>query len=74
MLGRYDALNGLILKGDGKGNFKDLPIKESGLFIPQSGKALATIMVNQQVGLLATQNRDFIKLFLLKKGLNHSKR
>ena len=73
-LGRYDAFNGLILKGDGKGNFKSLTIQESGLYIPKNGKALATIMVNQQVGLLATQNRDFIKLFLLKKGLNHSKR
>jgi hypothetical protein len=26
------------------------------------------------LGLLATQNRDFIKLFLLKKELNHSKK
>jgi hypothetical protein len=73
-LGRYDAFNGLILKGDGKGNFKSLTIQESGLYIPQNGKALATIMVNKQLGLLATQNRDFIKLFLLKKELNHSKK
>ncbi|TAH09919.1 MAG: RNA-binding protein [Sphingobacteriia bacterium] len=68
-LGRYDALNGLILKGNGKGNFKSLSIQESGLYIPKNGKALAAIMVNQQFGLIATQNRDYIKLFLLKKQL-----
>lgn len=71
ILGRYDALNGLILKGDGKGNFKSLTLEQSGLYIPQNGKALTTIRVNKQLCLLATQNRDFIKLFLLKKDLNH---
>lgn len=33
-VGRYDALNGLLLKGDGKGGFKPLTILESGIFIP----------------------------------------
>ena len=31
-IGRYDALKGLVLKGDGKGNFKPLSISESGFF------------------------------------------
>ena len=39
-VGRYDALNGLMLKGDGKGNFVPQPILESGIFIPGNGKAL----------------------------------
>jgi len=34
MTGRYDGFNGLLLKGDGKGNFKPLTIQQSGLYIP----------------------------------------
>ena len=32
--GRYDAMNGLVLLGDGTGNFKELSILQAGLFIP----------------------------------------
>ncbi len=37
-VGRYDALNGLLLSGDGKGNFTPLSILESGIYIPGNGK------------------------------------
>jgi hypothetical protein len=33
--GRYDAFNGLMLKGDGKGGFKPLSIMQSGIYIPR---------------------------------------
>ena len=66
-LGRYDALNGLVFKGNGKGNFKALTIQESGFYIPSNGKALSTIVINQQMGLIATQNRDYVKLFIQKQ-------
>ncbi|RYE12905.1 MAG: hypothetical protein EOP51_30725, partial [Sphingobacteriales bacterium] len=36
--GRYDAFNGLMLKGDGKGGFKPLTIMQSGIYIPGDGK------------------------------------
>ena len=36
--GRYDALNGLVLKGDGKGKFTPLTMMQSGIYIPGSGK------------------------------------
>lgn len=39
-IGRYDALNGLLLKGDGKGNFKPLSIMQSGIYLPRDGKGL----------------------------------
>ena len=71
-LGRYDALNGLVLKGNGKGSFKALSINESGLYIPGNGKGLASIMINNQMGILATQNRDYVKLFSLKNNANKS--
>jgi hypothetical protein len=42
-VGRYDALNGLMLKGDGKGGFKPLSILQSGIYIPGNGKALVKL-------------------------------
>ena len=42
-IGRYDALNGLLLKGDGKGGFKPLSIANSGIYLPGDGKALVKL-------------------------------
>ena len=47
-IGRYDALNGLLLKGDGKGNFKPLSILQSGIYIPGDGKALVKLQGHQE--------------------------
>jgi ASPIC and UnbV/FG-GAP-like repeat len=66
--GRYDAFDGLFLKGDGMGGFKPQTILQSGIFIPGNGKALAEIRgVNGKTVIAATQNRGFIKLFSLRK-------
>jgi enediyne biosynthesis protein E4 len=62
--GRLDALNGLVLQGDGKGNFLPLSILQSGLFIPGNGKALIQIPYNSHVAVVATQNGGSMKLFL----------
>ncbi|MCS6968885.1 MAG: VCBS repeat-containing protein [Cytophagales bacterium] len=43
MNGRQDALYGLMLKGDGKGNFTPLSISQSGWFVPEDGKALIRV-------------------------------
>ncbi|MBX3256168.1 MAG: VCBS repeat-containing protein [Chitinophagaceae bacterium] len=65
--GRYDALNGLLLKGDGAGGFKSLSIAGSGIFIPGDGKALAALRrADGHYLLAATQNRDALKIFRLK--------
>ena len=67
-VGRYDALNGLLLKGDGKGNFKSLSIKESGIFIPGNGKAMVQLRGKNGSCLLAgSQNRGPLKVFQLKQ-------
>ena len=67
-IGRYDALNGLMLKGDGKGNFTPLPIIESGIFIPGNGKAMVKFRSKGDKYLLgAGQNRGPLKIFELKK-------
>src|SRR5258708_18272954 len=42
-VGRYDALNGLMLKGDGKGHFNPQSILQSGVYIPGDGRALVKL-------------------------------
>ncbi len=68
-IGRYDALNGLMLKGDGKGNFIPQTILQSGVFIPGNGKALIKLRgKNNSYLMAAAQNRGLLKVFELKKG------
>lgn len=68
LTGRYDALNGLILKGDGNGNFSALPITESGIYIPGNGKGLVSLRSKDMKYLLAAgQNRAPLKIFELKR-------
>jgi hypothetical protein len=65
-VGRYDALNGLMLKGDGKGNFKPLSIMQSGIYIPGNGKALVKLRSNKgKYMLAASQNKDALKVYEL---------
>ena len=68
LTGRYDALNGLILTGDGKGNFSALSIAESGIYIPGNGRGLISLKGSSgKLLLAASQNRGSLKLFELKK-------
>ncbi|MFC5539424.1 VCBS repeat-containing protein [Rhodocytophaga aerolata] len=68
MMGRYDAFNGLILKNNGKAEFKPLPLQESGFFIPGNAKALAqfTTKDGHQM-IIASQNRGRLCLFKNKQ-------
>jgi hypothetical protein len=69
-VGRYDALNGLMLKGDGKGNFVSLSISESGIFIPGNGKAMVKLRgKNDHYFIAASQNRGEVKVFECKKSI-----
>ncbi|HRP56241.1 VCBS repeat-containing protein [Agriterribacter sp.] len=68
--GRYDALNGLMLKGDGKGNFIPQSILESGIFIAGNGKALIKLRgANDKYLLAAAQNRGPLKVHTLKNDI-----
>ena len=70
--GRYDALNGLLLKGDGKDGFTPQSILESGIFIPGDGKALIKLRdKNGKYLLAASQNRGPLKVFELKKDITN---
>jgi len=65
--GRYDALNGLVLKGDGKGKFTPLTILQSGIFIPGNGKGLAKLKsADGHYLLVAGQNKGPLKVFRLR--------
>jgi hypothetical protein len=64
--GRYDALNGLILLGNGKGDFDALTTLESGFVVPGDAKALARLHGQQEDYYIATQNRDSLKVYTKK--------
>ena len=66
--GRYDASNGLVLKGDGNGHFMPLSILQSGIFIPGDGKAFVKLRGSDgQYRMVASENRGPIRVFELKK-------
>ena len=66
--GRYDACNGLILKGDGKGNFQPLSILQSGWFIPGNTKAVVKLKSSSgNLLMAASENRGPLKVFELRK-------
>jgi hypothetical protein len=70
-VGRYDALNGLYLQGDGKGNFAEKTIAESGIFIPGNGKAL--VKARDTAGnclIIAAQNRGPLKVYRNRQRYN----
>ena len=62
--GKNDALNGLVLYGDGNGNFRAENFAKNGFLVP--GDARALVSFPKQDGkhhILASQNRDSLKLF-----------
>ena len=66
--GRMDAFDGLVLKGDGKGNFAPLPIGQSGFYVPGNAKALVSWPdVNGNLKLATTQNRGPLRVFSVRQ-------
>ena len=62
--GYYDAGIGNYLQGDGSGNFKSVPVTESGFFVNGDTKGLSRLMLgNGKQLFLVTQNRDSLKVF-----------
>lgn len=64
--GRYDALNGLLMSGDGKGNFRIVSASGSGIYVPGNGKAMVKLRSSSgEYMLAATENRGPLRLFSL---------
>ncbi len=62
--GRYDAMNGLLLLGDGRGRFSPVSLEKSGIFIPGDAKALVTLRSADSAMLVAgSQNRGPLRIF-----------
>lgn len=61
--GRYDALNGVVLLGDGQDGFQPLTTLESGFIVPGDAKALARLSGKNNDMYIATQNRDSLKIY-----------
>ncbi|HET7897765.1 MAG TPA: VCBS repeat-containing protein, partial [Flavisolibacter sp.] len=69
-VGRYDALNGLLLLGNGNGNFTPLSIAKSGIFIPGNGKAMVKLNgAGNRPLMVAAQNRGALKVYATAKPL-----
>jgi hypothetical protein len=65
-IGRYDAFNGLLLKGDGNGGFTPLSILQSGIYIPGNEKALVKLSGNDGRYLIASsEHLGPLRLFAL---------
>ena len=70
-IGRYDALNGLLLKGNGKGGFTPLSILQSGIYIPGNGRALVKLQSAKEGYLVAaSQYMDSLRVFELRRKTN----
>lgn len=70
-VGRYDACNGLFLKGDGQGNFLQSSILQSGWFVPGNAKALVKLKgANGKCLIAASQNKAPLKMFAWKRNQN----
>jgi hypothetical protein len=62
--GRYDALKGLVMKGDGKGEFSPLTIEESGILNDEDASGMAVLNdVNGHQKLVIANNNGPLKIY-----------
>jgi hypothetical protein len=71
MSGRIDAFNGLVLAGDGNGDFEVVQLRKAGFKVPGDAKGLAKIFDTDGNELyIITQNKDSVLLY--RKTAEHS--
>ena len=71
-LGQYDASKGILLLGDGKGNFEDTSVSETGFFIDKDAKSLAKLVNKKGQALyLASRNNARLKVFSTDQQAKH---
>ena len=61
--GNQDAFNGLVLLGDGTGEFTPAKSKNAGLQVAGDGKSLVRLLDEKFELIIATQNKDSILVF-----------
>jgi len=60
---RNDSGNGLLLKGFGDGNFKEISISESGFFAPGDSKKIVSLKRNSDKLYIVANNNDRLQIF-----------
>ena len=61
--GRYDACTGIVMLGDGEGNFRYTSSSTTGFVVEGDGKALAKLNAPAGELIIATQNADSLRIF-----------
>jgi len=64
--GRYDALTGLVLLGDGNNKFEVMDTQKSGFYVPGDAKALVRTAGAKNDIVIASRNRNTLKVFQTK--------
>jgi enediyne biosynthesis protein E4 len=72
-MGRNDASYGLLLAGDGKGNFRPVPAIESGFSVTGETRCFKTIHINGNVYYVAVRNNDTVVAFGLRNVVENGK-
>lgn len=62
-MGRYDASTGLVLRGDGHGNFASMQMEETGICISGDSKALALLSTGNRNLFISAANRGKIQAY-----------
>ncbi len=67
-LGRQDAGYGLILLGDGKGNFTPEPMHDTGFWVPGESRDVKVLRMGKgKTEILVTRNNDSVLIFKLSQ-------
>jgi hypothetical protein len=66
-IGRYDALHGLVLQGDGKGSFKAVSSQQSGINITGEVRHISMINNKNKRVLAFVRNNHAIKFYTIRK-------
>lgn len=61
--GRADAMHGLVLLNDARGNFKSLSIHESGIYLPGDSKSLVRLVSGSKNLVIGMRNLDSLAVF-----------
>ncbi|MEO5600750.1 MAG: hypothetical protein ABIR06_07475 [Cyclobacteriaceae bacterium] len=63
-LGRYDAGHGLMLRGDNKGNFRAVSLKDSGFVVEGEGRDIKQVTTRKGKSIfLVSRNNDSLMVF-----------
>ncbi len=66
-VGRYDASYGLLLEGDGEGNFEPIPAQESGIRIAGEVRDIISISTAKDKLILVSRNNESVLTFTTKR-------